>query len=125
MRQKECKIEERRYGSRNHGLWFRFKTKSKNGGRVTKVAQVFGIGGGSIYRWLERKELAATKVKYRQRQGSLDIRELSIDIQENLEARLKQRAEKIGVTTSAIFKAIKKMKMTRKKQSYLIAQRSK
>ena len=65
MRQKECKIEERRYGSRNHGLWFRFKTKSKNGGRVTKVAQVFGIGGGSIYRWLERKELAATKVKYR------------------------------------------------------------
>ena len=44
MRQKDCKIEERRYGSRNHGLWFRFKTKSKNGGRVTKVAQVFGIG---------------------------------------------------------------------------------
>ena len=50
---------------------------------------------------------------------------MSIDIQENLEARLKQRAEKFGVTTSAIFKAIKKMKMIRKKQSYVIAQRSK
>ena len=97
----------------------------ENGGRVTKAPQVFGIRRASIYRWLERKELVATKVKYRQRQGSLEIRELSIDIQENLEARLKQRAEKFGVTTSAIFKAIKKMKMTRKKQSYVIAQRSK
>jgi len=28
MRQKECKIEERRYGSRNHGLWFRFNPHS-------------------------------------------------------------------------------------------------
>ena len=36
----------------------------ENGGWVTKVAQVFGIGRASIYRWLERKELAATKVKY-------------------------------------------------------------
>ena len=97
----------------------------ENGGRVTKAPQVFGIRRASIYRWLERKELVATKVKYRQRQGSLDIRELSIDIQENPEARLKQRAEKFGVTTSAIFKAIKKMKMIRKKQSYVIAQRSK
>ena len=59
MRQKECRIEGRRYGSRNHGLWFRFKTKSKNGGRVTKVAQVFGIGGGSIDRWLERKDFCS------------------------------------------------------------------
>lgn len=75
----------------------------ENGGRVSKAAQVFGIGRASIYRWLERKELAATKVKYRQR--SLDIRELSKDIQENPEARLKQRAEKFGVSTTAIFKA--------------------
>lgn len=97
----------------------------ENGGRVTKAAQVFGIGRASIYRWLERKELAATKVKYRQRQlrspqASLDIRELSKDIQENPEARLKQRAEKFGVSTTAIFKALKKMKITRKKKNYVI-----
>lgn len=90
----------------------------ENGGRVTKAAQVFGIGRASIYRWLERKELAATKVKYRQR--TLDIRELSKDIQENPEARLKQRAEKFGVSTTAIFKALKKMKITRKKKNYVI-----
>jgi putative transposase len=87
----------------------------ENGGRVSKAAQVFGMGRASIYRWLERKELAATKVKYRQR--SLDIRELSKDIQENPEARLKQRAEKFGVSKTAIFKALKKMKITRKKRS--------
>ncbi len=44
----------------------------ENSTRVSKAAQVFRIGRASIYRWLERKELAATKVKYRQR--SLDIR---------------------------------------------------
>jgi transposase len=37
----------------------------ENGGRVTKAPQVFGIRRASIYRWLERKELVATKVKYR------------------------------------------------------------
>ena len=94
----------------------------ENGGRVTKAAQVFGIGRASIYRWLERKELAATKVKYRQR--SLDIRELSKDIQENPEATLKQRAEKFGVSTTAIFKALKKMKITRKKKELRYRERS-
>jgi transposase len=90
----------------------------ENGGRVTKAAQVFGIGRASIYRWLSRKELEATKVKYRQR--SLDRKELLKDIQENPETRLKQRAEKFGVSTTAIFKAIKKMKITRKKKNYVI-----
>jgi hypothetical protein len=41
------------------------------------------------------------------------------DIQENPESRLKQRAEKFGVSTTAIFKAIKKMKITRKKRTTL------
>jgi putative transposase len=45
---------------------------------------------------------------------------LSKDIQENPEARLKQRAEKFGVSTTAIFKALKKMKITRKKKNYVI-----
>ena len=45
---------------------------------------------------------------------------MSIDIQENLEARLKQRAEKLGVSTTAIFKAIKTIKITRKKKNYVI-----
>jgi putative transposase len=90
----------------------------ENGGRVTKAAQVFGIGRASIYRWLSRKELEATKVKYRQR--SLDRKELLKDIQENPETRLKQRAEFFGVSTTAIFKAIKKMKITRKKKNYVI-----
>jgi hypothetical protein len=42
------------------------------------------------------------------------------DIQENPETRLKQRAEFFGVSTTAIFKAIKKMKITRKKKNYVI-----
>ena len=90
----------------------------ENGDSVTKAAKVFGIGRASIYRWLERKELAATKVEHRQR--LLDRRELLKDIQENPEARLKQRAEKFGVSITAIFKALKKMKITRKKKNDVI-----
>ena len=36
-----------------------------NGGTLTKVAHTFGIGRASIYRWLSRPKLSATKVKSR------------------------------------------------------------
>ncbi|NES80703.1 MAG: helix-turn-helix domain-containing protein, partial [Moorea sp. SIO2B7] len=75
----------------------------ESGGKITKAAKVFGIGRASIYRWLERKELEATKVKYRQRK--IDREELEKDIKENPEAKLKQRAEKFGVSTTAIWAA--------------------
>ncbi len=46
----------------------------ESGGKITKATKVFGIGRASIYRWLERKELEATKVKHRHRK--LDWKEL-------------------------------------------------
>jgi transposase len=39
----------------------------ENGGTITKAAHTFGIGSASIYRWLSRPKLSATKVKSRQR----------------------------------------------------------
>ena len=35
----------------------------ENGVRITKAAHTFGIGITSIYRWLSRPKLEATKVK--------------------------------------------------------------
>ncbi|MDT9340590.1 transposase, partial [Trichodesmium erythraeum 21-75] len=35
----------------------------ENGGRLTEAAHVFRIGIASIYRWLSRTKLEATKVK--------------------------------------------------------------
>ena len=39
----------------------------KNGGTITKAAHTFGVGRASIYRWLSRPKLSATKLKSRQR----------------------------------------------------------
>ena len=46
----------------------------ENGGTITKLAHTFGIERASIYRWLSRQKLSATKVKNRQRK--LDWKEL-------------------------------------------------
>ena len=46
----------------------------ENGGTITKAPYTFRIGRASIYRWLSRPKLSATKVKIRQRK--LDGKEL-------------------------------------------------
>ena len=55
----------------------------ENGGTITEAAHTFGIGRASIYRWLSRPKLSATKVKYRRRQ--LDCKELEKDVKQNPE----------------------------------------
>ena len=57
-----------------------------NGGTITKAAHIFGIGRASIYRWLSRPTLSATKVKSRQRK--LDWKELEKDVKQNPESRV-------------------------------------
>ena len=46
----------------------------ENGGTITEAAHTFGIGRASIYRWLSRPKLEATKVKSHRRK--LDWKEL-------------------------------------------------
>jgi transposase len=58
----------------------------ENGGKITKAAHTFGIGRASIYRWLSRPTLEATKVKIRQRK--LDWKELEKDVKQNPESRV-------------------------------------
>ena len=58
----------------------------ENGGTITKAAHTFGIGRASIYRWLSRPKLSATKVKSRQRK--LDWKELEKDVKQNPESRV-------------------------------------
>ena len=53
----------------------------ENGGTIAKVAHTFGIGIASIYRWLSRPKLSATKVK--SRQIKLDWKELEKDVKQN------------------------------------------
>ena len=46
----------------------------EDSGIITEKAHIFGIGRASIYRWLSRPKLSATKVK--SRQIKLDWKEL-------------------------------------------------
>ena len=58
----------------------------ENRGTITKVAHTFGRGIASIYRWLSRPKLSATKVKSRQRK--LDWKELEKDVKQNPESSI-------------------------------------
>ena len=58
----------------------------KDGGMITEAAHIFGIGRASIYGWLSRSKLEATKVKRRQRK--LDWKELEKDVKQNPESRV-------------------------------------
>lgn len=90
----------------------------ENGGSVTKAAKLFQVGRASIYRWLNRETLESTKVKRRSRK--LDWSDLKKDVEKNPERRLIDRAKQFGVRPSAISYALKIMKMTRKKNSFVI-----
>lgn len=90
----------------------------ENGGSVTKAAKLFQVGRASIYRWLNRETLEATKVKRRKRK--LDWLALENDVTENPESRLIDRAKKFSVRPSAISYALRQMKITRKKNSFVI-----
>jgi transposase len=59
-----------------YSLYFRQKVINfvENGGTITKAAHTFRIGIASIYRWLSRQKMSATKVK--SRQIKLDWKEL-------------------------------------------------
>ena len=39
----------------------------ENGGTITEVTHIFGIGIASVYRWLSRPKLEETKVKPRKK----------------------------------------------------------
>ena len=47
----------------------------ENGGMITEAAHIFGIGRASIYGWLSRSKLEATKVKRRQRKLEKDVKQ--------------------------------------------------
>lgn len=87
----------------------------EGGGSVSKAARIYQVGRATIYRWLNREDLAPTQVARRKRK--LDWEILRKDVEQNPESKLVDRAEKFGVSISAISHALKEMKITRKKRT--------
>ncbi|BFM38218.1 putative transposase [ISY508b: 1877114 - 1878081] [Synechocystis sp. LKSZ1] len=92
------------------------------GGSITKASRIFQVGKSSIYRWLDREELAPTKVEHRKRK--VDIKELEEDVKKNPDTPLKERAQKFGVTSASLCYRFKKMKITQKKTTSLSRKKS-
>lgn len=90
----------------------------ESGGGITKASKIFKVGRATIYRWLGREELGATKVETRQRK--INRKELEEDVKNNPDMLLKERAKKFGVTPASLCYQFKKMKVTKKKNSYFI-----
>jgi putative transposase len=90
----------------------------ENGHSMAEAAKTFGISRATIYRWLKRTELAPTKVTTRKRK--VDIVALAKDVERDPSTSLKERAKRFGVTPAALCYRFKKMKITRKKNSYAI-----
>jgi putative transposase len=87
----------------------------EKGGSISEAAKVYQVSRSTIYRWLGRENLAPIKVTQRKRK--LDREALRKDIEENPDTILSERAKKFGVSTNAIWSAIQKMKITRRKKS--------
>jgi putative transposase len=87
----------------------------EQGGSISKAAQIYQVGRATIYRWLSRADLNPTRVTRRQRK--LDWDALRKDVEQNPDSKLADRAQKFGVRTNAIFYALNKMKVTRKKKT--------
>lgn len=89
----------------------------RSGSSVDEAVERYDVSRASIYRWLVREDLRATLVKRRHRK--LDDTVLSQHVQDYPDARLKDRAAYFGVHPSAICRALKRLKITRKKTTSL------
>lgn len=87
----------------------------EGGGSISTAARTYQVGRATIYRWLNRVDLAPTKVTRRKRK--LDWDALRQDVEQHPEATLAERAQRLGVSISAISQTLKKMKITRKKKN--------
>lgn len=85
----------------------------EEGGSVSKAVKNYRVSRATIYRWLEREELEATKVKRRKRK--LDWEAVRKDVEQNPDRKLSDRAKAFGVRTNAVWYAIKEMRITVKK----------
>jgi transposase len=84
------------------------------------LREAFDIPSATYYDWAEKLDRGHynTKIK-RERKRKIDKDELKREIAEKPDTYLRELAEKYGCTESAVFYALKKLSITRKKDFYL------
>lgn len=88
------------------------KIRASEGLSFTKVAKRFGISKQTVYKWTKRLEPKKTRNKPATK---IDMAALRQDIEKYPDAYQHERAERFGVTPMGIWHALKRLKVTYKK----------
>ena len=91
-----------------------FKLKHKEQLTFQQTSDRFGIPIRTLFRWQKRLEPKTTRNKP---STKIDMDALSKDVKDNPDAYQYERAKKFGVSQSAIFYALKRLKISTKKNA--------
>lgn len=84
-----------------------------NGGSKVEASRLFGFSRNTLYRWLNADDLAPKKHGFRHRK--LDKKALKKHVEEHPDMFLHERAQVFGVHTSSISRALKAMRIVKKR----------
>lgn len=84
----------------------------KSGGSKVDASRIFGVGRPTIYRWLSAKDLSPHPAKTRKRK--LDKERLAQHVQTHPDWLLRERAAEFGVTPSGMWRALTRLRITKK-----------
>ena len=89
----------------------------EKGGSVVEAVKIFGIGRRTIHQWLHQKKSEGhlNAKKYVRTKHKIDRAALEAHVAEIPDAYLKERADALQVSVSGVWRALKTMKITRKK----------
>ena len=90
------------------------KVKEREGLSLAKVAKRFGIGKQSVYNWTKRLE---EKKKRNRPAQKLSLEKLEEDVKKVPDAYQHERAKRLGVSTTCIWKGLKRLGVSYKKNS--------
>lgn len=95
---------------RNHVL----KIGKEEGLSIRKLATRFGIGSRTIVRWKKR---LSPKTRRNKPATKIDMLALKKDVEDFPDAYLYERAKRLGVSSSGIYSALKRLGVTYKKNA--------
>jgi putative transposase len=84
----------------------------RSGGRQSEASRIFAVTTRTLYGWLRCGDLSPKRCG--PRRGKLDKTALAAHVQAHPDALLRERAAVFGVSSVAIFKALRQMQFTKK-----------
>lgn len=87
--------------------------RRKKGLTIAEVAARFDVGMASVVRWIKNVERKPQGTRHRK----IDLAALRQDVLDHPDAYQHERAQRFGVAQNAIFVALKKLKLSYKKNA--------